>query len=78
MLYSLVEGLKIILQTDAHHTESKVSWTQNFLVVHACAYSYPDLMRCTKVNTKTQRKRKTEGKPYREGFTARCICQLPR
>ena len=39
MLYSLVEGLKIILQTDAHHTESKVSWAQNFLVVHACAYS---------------------------------------
>ena len=60
---SLVEGLKVILQTDADHTESKVSGAQNFLVVHACAYSYPDLMRCTKVDIKTRREKKTEGKP---------------
>ena len=53
----------ILLQNDADYTESmQVSWVQS-VAVQACVYSHPDLMRSTKVDTKTRRKRKTESKP---------------
>ena len=56
-------SLLLVKRRQSHRILSIVGSKQNFLAVHACVFSYPELMRCTNETRKHEEKGKTESKP---------------